>query len=167
MFSSFYLSWDWLRFACSSLFGVPLQEISNHLRRLFCFSFISLVGGSLSLRFGIGFALLAHPCLVFLCKKSATTFGGCSAFRLYPSSAVVFLLGSGLASLCSPIPVWCSFARNQQPPSVVVLLFVFFFLWSRDWLRFARPSLIGVPLLEISNHLRCSHLILFYMSTGK
>ena len=24
---------------------------------------------------------------------------------------------------------------------------------SRDWLRFARPSLFGVPLQEISNHL--------------
>ena len=75
------------------------------------FLFFGFVGSNLfcfllSIWVGIGFALLAHPYLVFLCKKSATTFGGCSAFRLYPSSAVVFLLGSGLASLCSPIPVW-------------------------------------------------------------
>ena len=38
-------------------------------------------------------------------------------------------------------------------------LIFFFFCWSRDWLRFARPSLFGTPLQEISNHLWCLHLI--------
>ena len=38
---------------------------------------------------------------------------------------------------------------------------------SGDWLRFARPSLFGYPLQEISNNLAVFVLILFYMSTGK
>ena len=37
---------------------------------------------------------------------------------------------------------------------------------SRDWLRFARPSLVGSPLQEISKHLTVFALIFFYMSTG-
>ena len=51
-----------------SLFGTPVQEISNHWV-VFASDFRFLVIGV-----GIGFALLAHPCLGLLCKKSATTY---------------------------------------------------------------------------------------------
>ena len=69
-FSRWSCCWsgDWLRFARPSLFGYPLQEISNHLS-VFASDFRFLVIGV-----GIGFALLAHPCLGLLCKKSATTW---------------------------------------------------------------------------------------------
>ena len=72
--SAFFSRWscywcrDWLRFARPSQFGTPVQEISNHLS-VFASDFRFLVIGV-----GIGFALLAHPCLVILCKKSATTW---------------------------------------------------------------------------------------------
>ena len=115
-------------------------------------------------RVGIAFALLAHPCLWYPLQEISNHL-----WRCLPSS---LLLGSGLASLCSPIPVWGSFARNQQPPLVFVpdFRFVCFgspFVGVGDWLRFARPSLLGYPLQEISNHLAVFVLILFYMSTGK
>ena len=87
--------------------------------------------------FGIGFALLAHPFWWFLCKKQER----CCVFSCW-----------GLASLCSPIPFCGSFARNKN----AVALFLFCFSRQpvnevssfRDWLRFARPSLLGVPLQE-------------------
>ncbi len=39
--------------------------------------------------------------------------------------------------------------------------------WSRDWLRFARPSLFGYPLQEISNHLSVFASDFRFLSAGK
>ena len=46
-------------------------------------------------------------------------------------------------------------------------LIFFFFCWSRDWLRFARPSLFGTPLQEISNHLPVFASDFRFLSAGK
>ena len=75
------------------------------------FLFFGFVGSNLfcfllSIWVGIGFASLAHPWLGLLGKKSANTWQCLWLILFYTSSAVVFLLGSGLASLCSLIPVW-------------------------------------------------------------
>ena len=90
-FSRWSCCWsrDWLRFARPSLVGSPLQEISKHLTvftliLFFCATnyyhilngriFLLFLAGGLVVGVGIGFASLAHPCLVILCKKSATTY---------------------------------------------------------------------------------------------
>jgi predicted membrane metal-binding protein len=39
-----------------------------------CSAFVLCMVGTPIIIVGIGFALLAHPCLVILCKKSATTY---------------------------------------------------------------------------------------------
>ena len=128
MFSSFYLSWDWLRFARPSLVGAPWQEISKHLTVFVTDFVLYFVGGSLSLRFGIGFALLAHPFWVIFGKKSATTYRRlflfcftCLQVNKFPVS--LFLAdkkGAGInykSSLCKavePFKSYCSRIYRRQ-----------------------------------------------------
>ena len=54
-----------------------------------------------------------------------------------------FGLGIGFASLAHPcLGILLQEIRNR------LTAFQPFFIWIRDWLRFARPSLFGVPLQE-------------------
>ena len=115
---------NWLRYARPSLLGVPLQEISKRLRVPSNFLFPS-AGKRASRWFGRDWLRYARPSLF-----------GCS-FARNKNAVAFFLFGIGFALLAHPF--WEFLCKKQERCRV-------FLVW--DWLRFARPSLLGVPLQE-------------------
>ena len=59
---------------CLAVFVLLLFCATNYYQILNGRIFLHFLAGGFVVGVGIGFASLAHPCLVVLCKKSATTY---------------------------------------------------------------------------------------------